>query len=579
MTRPLHRITRWTARISAFVTRNRTLLQAIVGSAAVMLGFWGWHEKQPPHSLGEYLNTFFRTLQLVTLQFPTQFANDVPWQLQIARLLLPLVAVAASINVLVGSMSRPFRLALLPRARDHAIVIGDAKLTEAALVKLAERGEQIVVVAPSHDPTRRDALEGLGLTLVDADPEQPGVWKALNVKEAAALLLTGRNDLLNLNLAMSAVQAAAGRDAARQPLPLAVLIEREDLARELDAALDGIARRNGVRYHRLSPDKEGVRLELAQLAPVFAKTARDAASHVLIAGLNGQWEQVVGQILMATQDHPTKRPILSFMVSSEESARLDRWRAARPDLELVMEMEQLASVGLMPAPSAVADWRARRGAPHLAVVMTGETDAVAVALALRRPGGDFDIGAAPVLVRQEHEDRLLAALAATSVRDRDFTGLHAFGGLIRAESIARVLDRKGDDLAMALHASYLDALKDLPAGSPAAVAAWDDLPENMRDANRASADHLPILLASECLKAPVDVASLPAETIDRLARVEHRRWMTERILRGWKRGEARDDVRRLHPSIVDFDALPSNERQKDVNAVLNLMRLGAACSA
>ena len=32
-------------------------------------------------------------------------------------------------------------------------------------------------------------------------------------------------------------------------------------------------------------------------------------------------------------------------------------------------------------------------------------------------------------------------------------------------------------------------------GSPASIAAWDDLPENMREANRASSDHMAILFA------------------------------------------------------------------------------------
>jgi hypothetical protein len=572
-------LTRYPARLSAFVKRYRSSAQIVAGALAIGLGFWGWLINDHPLNFGGYLNSFFRTLQLVTLQFPTQFTATVPWQLQIARLLLPLVAAAASFHVLVGAISRPFRLALLPHTEDHIIFCGDARLAEAAFVNLAERGERIVVIMANIDPVRRDALEAYGLTVVEADAEHTATWRALNVEAAAALFVTGSKDIDNMNMVMTALQENKQRGTDRPPLVLAVLIEREDLATELDAALDEIARFNRVRYHRLCPDKEGVRLELATHAPVFTKQDRDAASHVMIIGLSGQWEEIVGQILLSAQDHPTRRPILTFIIKPAEVASLDKWCADKPDLDLVVEIERIVTgQHLLPDAAQAHEWRLKREPPQLAVILAEDADALAIALALRRPGGDFNIGAAPVLVRQQREDRILAALATTRIRDRDHSGLMAFGGLIRADSIARVLDRKGDDVAIALHATYLEAAKDLPPDSAVALAAWDELPENLRDANRASADHAPILLASQGLAAPVDPNELSSDTMDSLARIEHRRWLTERIIRGWRYGPVRDNSRWLHPSIVDFDTLSAAEKEKDARAAAALLRLSAGKS-
>jgi RyR domain/TrkA-N domain len=569
-------LTRYPARLSAFVKRYRSSAQIVAGALAVGLGFWGWLINDHPVNFAGYLNSFFRTLQLITLQFPTQFNATVPWQLQIARLLLPLVAAAASFHVLVGAISRPFRLALLPHIEDHIIFCGDPRLAEAAFVNLSERGERVVVATASIDPARRDALESYGLTVVEADPEHSATWRALNVEAAAALFVIGPKDIDNMNMVMAALQENNRRGSEKPPLVLAVLIEREDLATELDAALDEIARLNRVRYHRLCPDKEGVRLELATHAPVFTKQDRDAASHVMILGLSGQWEEIVGQILLSAQDHPTKRPILTFIVKPGEASSLDKWRADKPDLDLVAEIEKIETGShLLPDAEQAREWRLRREPPQLAVILTEDADALAIALALRRPGSDFYMGSAPVLVRQQREDRILDALAKTRISDRDHSGLVAFGGLIRADSIARVLDRKGDDLAIALHASYLEAAKDLPPDTAIALAAWDELPENLRDANRASADHAPILMASQGLVAPVDPDELSPETMGRLARIEHRRWLTERIIRGWRSGPIRDNSRRIHPAIVDFDALSAAEKEKDARAAATLIRLSA----
>lgn len=572
-------IFRQSARLSAWMTLHRWPIQLIGGAIALSLGFWGWSLKNPVGGWSDYFNNFFRTLQLITLHFPTEFDGAIPWQLQVARLMVPFVAVLASFHVLVGAVTRPLRLALLTHTRDHFIVCGDAQMTEAALLTLAARARRIVIVAATFDTSRRDMLEGFGLTVVQADPRELGTLQGLNLKDASALFLSSRDDLENLNLAMIALPAAKDRSANMPPLVLGVLVDREDLASELDAALDSIARSQRVRYHRLCLDRESLRIDLARFAPVFAKQDRSGASHVLIIGLSGRWEQIVSQLLISTQDCPVQKSILSFVLNADDAAKLAAWRSRRPDLDLVARFETLsANTQNMPSDEEAPAWRERCGVPHLAVVLRDDVDAIATALALRRPGNALGTDTTPILVRQSREDHLLAALGTTSVRDRDLTRMVAFGGVIRAESIERVLDRKGDDVAIALHAYYLDAVKNLPPGSPTTLAAWDELTENLRDANRASADHAPILFASagfEIVEKSRGNASahLDADELEQLARVEHRRWIADRIDRGWRSGPERNDSRLLHPSIRDYELLSENEREKDRSAVRALVEI------
>jgi hypothetical protein len=52
---------------------------------------------------------------------------------------VPIVAVITSFHILIGSITRPVRLALLPYLGDHIIVCGSRTLTEAALTTLAKR--------------------------------------------------------------------------------------------------------------------------------------------------------------------------------------------------------------------------------------------------------------------------------------------------------------------------------------------------------------------------------------------------------------------------------------------------------
>ncbi|MCW2317530.1 hypothetical protein M2322_003089 [Rhodoblastus acidophilus] len=568
-------LTRLALKFSTLVGENRALLQFVLGALALALGFWGWSIKEPVHDWSGWLNNFFRTLQLITLHFPTEFNGDIPWPLQVARLLVPLIAVSATFHILLGGVTRPLRLALLPHMRDHVVLIGEAQLAQAALIRLAEGERQTVALAQAFDAARRDTLEGLGLTVLEADPKQPATFKALNLQQAGALFVAGADDLENINLALLAVRALDKRPSDQPPLALAVKIDREDLACELAAALDGIARRHGVRYHRLCPDRDGLRIELARFAPVFTKPDRAVASHVLILGLQGRWEQAFGQILVASQDHPARRPNITLALSAGERAAFETWRAARPDLPLIADVRCLD----FPSPDDEAGKIvAACGAPHLAVVLLDGADAIAAALALRRSSA-FAAAATPVLVRQSREDFLLSALRDTETSDRNHKNLVAFSGPVRFESVARVLDRAGDESAMALHAHYLEGGARLRPGSTAALAAWDDLPENLREANRASADHMAILFASEGLTL-ADAAGLErvvndSLALDRLARVEHRRWMADRIERGWRFGETRDNARLIHPSLKPYETLSDTEQEKDRRTVRVLAKLAA----
>ena len=177
-------------RLGRILERRQRVIQIAAAAVAIGLGLWGWTINKPPANLSNWFDNIFRTAQLVTLQFPADLYDSIPWQLQVARLLVPLVAILATINVLVGAITRPIRLALMPYVKGHVVLCGTAQLNEAALHTLAERGRRIVTVAPVSDPARCESLDALGITLVEADPFQSVTFRALNIAEASALFLT-----------------------------------------------------------------------------------------------------------------------------------------------------------------------------------------------------------------------------------------------------------------------------------------------------------------------------------------------------------------------------------------------------
>jgi hypothetical protein len=105
---------------------------------------------------------------------------------------------------------------------------------------------------------------------------------------------------------------------------------------------------------------------------------------------------------------------------------------------------------------------------------------------------------------------------------------------------------------------------------------WSELSENMRDANREQAADIPYKLRRLGYELahhggihPQKMA-LPADRVEELAKREHIRWMTERQRNGWTFGPIRDNTRKHHPSLVDWDMLTEDDKDKDRHTVRNV---------
>jgi hypothetical protein len=124
-----------------------------------------------------------------------------------------------------------------------------------------------------------------------------------------------------------------------------------------------------------------------------------------------------------------------------------------------------------------------------------------------------------------------------------------------------------ETLARAIHENYLaDQGTDGPG--------WADLPENLREANRAQARSIAKKIASIGARieqgVPTEPFAFTPEEVERLAKTEHRRWMSQRRQAGWIYAAVRNNRRKHHPMIVKWEKLPEPERDKDRNAVMHI---------
>lgn len=83
---------------------------------------------------------------------------------------------------------------------------------------------------------------------------------------------------------------------------------------------------------------------------------------------------------------------------------------------------------------------------------------------------------------------------------------------------------------------------------------------------------------NEYVPAPVDTSAVEiprelAELAEMLSKNTHEVWARTRLEQGWRRGETRDDARKLHPCLIPYEELSEDEKTFDRNTALETIRL------
>ena len=126
-------------------------------------------------------------------------------------------------------------------------------------------------------------------------------------------------------------------------------------------------------------------------------------------------------------------------------------------------------------------------------------------------------------------------------------------------------------LARSFHKAYQLDAKSAHGGESAALRPWSRLPQTYRLANRTAAARAVTKLLSTGYMAKPDSEMAQDDwsaiedpvTLEKLAEVEHRGWMIDRLLDGWRYGKIRDNKRLLHPDLQPYKDLPEPIKELD----------------
>jgi RyR domain/TrkA-N domain len=497
--------------------RFRLGLLLLIVLAAVGFGIFGL-TRDPGVTDKSLMNVGFGVLSLF---FNFNFINDrqVPRSLEIAQLLGPTATGLSVLEIFRSRLMRLIRRTQLRKMRGHLVLIGLGTYSRAALAHLRYVPPLVIVVEPDPSPRGEHTLTAFNHLLLPGDGTDLSMLKRSRFWDAKEVLVATGQDSVDLAVVESMRKCIKGRVLSANPL-VTVRLDSPHLARRLQRIeLQQKERTLEVNYTS-SATIAAANVANLLLDRTVGLAGASKFSAVAIYGDSAIAAEV--ELLMLRSRDIFRSLGLDSPLAGEVLVAPELGELPQNSAAVISFQDDLLSMGHA---SRILD--AVRGATALVFVPCGPDDLVSQSLSN---------GSTLLAVDPEH----------LSARGRDATMLEL--------------------MAQIVHADYSQQ-------NPAAEyrSRWIDLPEQIRESNRLAVRGYSSILEAANLSLSDDPSTaipvLDAAIVERLSTAEHLRWMQERLDGGWRFGAKTDRAKKIHSSLVPYEQLSEEEKEKDRQAV------------
>jgi hypothetical protein len=461
--------------------------------------------------------------------------------------LAALFALAKAWTVAFREQWESFRLRFL---RNHAVVCGVGEKGRLLASALRARGLRVVLIDSQSANPALAQCRAERMLVRTGDATDAALLKLVRVQRARYLVITCHDDDTQARILNQARTLVAGRAE-----PLRTLMHVDDL--DLFTL---------VRSYEIARTPAGLQLQCFNVYERGARTlltahpfdrGPDGAAHVLVIGL-GRFGSSV--LLHAVRRWRHAHPESALTVTVVDRDADERVRALCARYPALASACRIVPVVMHTRSAAFERGDYLRGVRPTAIYICLADTVVGLtaALHLRNRLPDSDL---PIVARVASESGL-GRLIATDVA--------TFPLVPRTCRLDLIEQGTTEIIAQAVHLDYVthrirdgETRETNPSMRP-----WDELSEEQRGFNRTLALDIGNKLHAVGYRvAPLTdwQAPLPTFTedqIERLAELEHERWMTEHLRDEWRLGP-KDPEGKTHSALVPWAMLPREEREKD----------------
>lgn len=582
---------RWAVATVAFIT-------------AFTLGFIGYGQQpfasqaaslttakaHPPTAAVVHLSFIDRIYDtLLLFRFSTAAQPPLDTDLELARwlaLFTVAYAAAAALRALFVQQWAEARVRFA--TRNHVIVCGAGKVGTDVANDFRRRGLAVVMVDRSPLATGVTQCRAAGIPCLVGDASDELVLLRARLDRARYVVATCGNDDINIDIVMTARAMATGRGWRLQRCWAHIDDGHMCELLEASALTDEGEKGHIVEFFNLY--RKGPAAVMDQFGSAFNSAPRPvlivvgqghlATNLVLEAARRWRGRRVAELTAPATGpvgDGPSASPhglasgpLLDVVLLSRGAPRFkEALIGSEPALG---DLVSIYAVDADPSESDVGelpvDVLASGSTPMAFICLDDDASALRAAIRVRKVLAPT----IPIVVSTSTRSGVASLLGEPEVAPLDNVTAFALDSEISWDDF--LMSDRRETLARAIHADYHRRTSKGP-GSEASVP-WDDLAETYKRANRdQAADIERKLSAVGCRMVPtVSLApptiSLTRTEIEKLAIMEHERWMAERLREGWTHGEVKDTVAKKQPALVPWDQLSEPVKDLDRDTVRNI---------
>lgn len=554
----------------------RWLLVGFIWIVAFVLGYVGFsnHHSAIGEPRSVWDNMYF-SLQLFVLQ-SGGVTGPVGLELQVARFLAPAIAIYTALLALTLMLHEQIILLRSKFFKDHIVICGLGRKGMLLASGFREEGERVVVIEQDDNNSMISECKGHGSIILIGNAADPYMLRRARIGRAKHLISVCGDDGVNAEVAVNARKLVSNRGGRALTCLIHIVdLQLCNLLRERESK---IARADAFRLEFFNVYESGARVLLDEYQP-FDRTALEGASapHIVVVGIGLMGETVVVNAARKWWDagkQGGKRLRITLLDREAEDkgqSLLMRYPQLEQACDLIPMQVDIKSP-IFEQAEFLFDENGNCDVGIIYVCLDGDSFALRSALTLQRRVKEHDV---PIVARMNYDTGLTTLLQEEDkVRD-SFSNIHAFGLLDRTCTPQLLFGCTYEILARAFHEDYVrnESAKGLtPLDNPSMVP-WEELPEHLRDSNRGAVEHIrakldavgcDVTITNDWDVQPFEFSS---EELELMARMEHERWVEEKLREGWRYGPKRDDTKKIHPSLVPWSELSQEEKDKDRNPV------------
>ncbi len=546
---------------------------------ALILGYIGFYR----YSLvtgqeSTILDIFYRAMQLIVMQ-SGDVEGFVPWQLNMARYLLPILAAYAAIQALLAVFREQWQQLMIRFARNHAVICGLGERGMQIAKEFLDNGYRVVAIEGAEDNSNISQICDQGAVVLTGDATDASLLRKTRLHRARYLFAVCADDGTNAEIALHARDLALLRRGG--PLTAYVHVVDLELCNLLSGWCFAATETDLYRLEFFNVLERGARLILKAYPPFTEPAGReDSSPRFLIVGLGRLGKSLLVQAARNwwLKNGSSSRRLRIAVIDSEAESKLELLRLQYPRLDKACRIESWQMSDDSPwfeKGNFLYDAGGNCDLSAVYICFADDSSALVKALTLHHKIKEYKV---PLVVRMSR-DAGLASVLKEDHETLDFGQIHVFSLLNKTCSLDALLGGSQEILARAIHEDYVWQQREqgVAVEENPSVVGWEDLPESLKESNRSQAASIEDKLkAVGCGLQPLTDWELAhfefsPEELEQLAKMEHERWINERKRQGWRyHPDPKNLKKKTSPYLLPWDKLPEEARVYNINTARNL---------